>query len=115
MKTYLVLIREPDGRTLVPTEEETRQHQRDVKTWIDQVRENGHWEDGRALTLVGKVIRPTSAGRQVSEGPYRVQELEIVGGYMLLKGQDMDDVIGLLETCPIFDADCFMEVRELMG
>lgn len=42
MKTYLILIREPDGRATIPSAEETRQHQLDWKAWIDDLLAKGH-------------------------------------------------------------------------
>jgi hypothetical protein len=114
MKTYLVLIREPDGRSTIPSAEETRQHQLDWKAWIGNLLEKGHWEGGASLTLSGKVLRPTHTGPQVSEGLYQVHGQEIVGGYLLLKATDLDEAVGLMKTCPVFDADGFVEIRETM-
>ena len=113
MKTYLMLIREPDGRATIPSADETRQHQLDWKAWIENLLANGHWEGGSSLTLAGKVMRPTAAGLHVSEGPYRVNGREIVGGYLFIKAIDFDEAVALMQTCPVFDADGFVEIREM--
>ncbi|SFD71947.1 Uncharacterized conserved protein [Spirosoma endophyticum] len=112
MKTYLILIREPDGRATIPSAEETRQHQLDWKAWIDDLLAKGHWEGGQSLTLAGKVIRPTASGPEITEGLYRVNGQEIVGGYLLLKATDFDEAVALMQTCPVFDTDGFVEIRE---
>ena len=65
------------------------------------------------MTLAGKVMRPTAAGLHVSEGPYRVNGREIVGGYLLIKAIDFDEAVALMQTCPVFDADGFVEIREM--
>ena len=113
MKTYLILIREPDGRVTIPSAEKTRQHQLDWKAWIENLLTNGHWKGGSSLTLGGKVLRPTVSGPEVSKGLYRVNGQEIVGGYMLLKATDFDEAVSLMQTCPVFDADGFVEIREM--
>lgn len=57
-------------------------------------------------------MRPTALGSEVSEGLYRVNGPEIVGGYLLLKATDFDEAVALMQTCPVFDADGFVEIRE---
>lgn len=114
MKTYLVLVREPDGRTVIPPADAIQQHQLAVKSWIGELGARGHWLSGQALTLSGRVIRPTTDGRQVSDGPYRVDGQEIVGGYMLLKASSLEEVTALMKTCPVLDTDGFVEIREIM-
>lgn len=114
MKTCLTLIREPDGRTVMPPAEEIHQHQFNMKAWINDLQEKGHWEDGRPLSLIGTVLRSAETGVQIQEGPYQVNGLEIVGGYMLIKGNDLDEVVALLKTFPVFDVDGFVEIREVM-
>ncbi|GAB4022949.1 YciI family protein [Spirosoma koreense] len=114
MKNYLILVREPDGRTVVPPVEDNRQHQLAVKAWIDDLAAKGHWGSGNALTLSGKVIRPGASGPQVSDGLYQVNGLEIVGGYLLIKARDLDEAVALAQTCPMLDTDGFLEIRETM-
>jgi len=114
MKTYLVLIREPDGRATVPSAEETQQHQLRWKAWIGEMIEKGHWQGGNSLSMAGKVIRPSAENLAMSDGPYRVHEQEIVGGYLLVSANDLDEAISLLKTCPVFEADGFVEIRETM-
>lgn len=112
MKTYLILIREPDGRATILSADETRQHQLDWKAWIANLLAKGQWEGGQSLTLAGKVMRPRASGLDVSEGLYRVNGQEIVGGYLLLKATNFEEAVSLMQTCPAFDADGFVEIRE---
>ncbi|WP_080054851.1 YciI family protein [Spirosoma aerolatum] len=114
MKTYLVLVREPDGRMVIPPAEDMQQHQLAMKSWIEGLVANGYWLSGQALMLSGRVVRPTADDPQVTDGPYRVDELEIVGGYMLLQAASLDDVTALMKTCPVLDTDGFVEIRETM-
>ncbi|WP_338869295.1 YciI family protein [Spirosoma sp. SC4-14] len=114
MKTYLVLIREPDGRATVPSPEETHRHQFHWKTWIDEMIAKEHWQGGNSLSLTGKVVRSSTGNLEVRDGPYRVHEQEIVGGYLLIRANDLDEATTLLQTCPVFDADGFIEIREMM-
>ena len=112
MKTYLVLVREPDGRAVIPLAEEIQQHQLAMKSWIENLVAKGHWRGGQALTLSGQVVRPIADGAQVTDGPYRVGGQEIVGGYMLLNANSLEEATALMRTCPVLDTDGFVEIRE---
>lgn len=113
MKTYLLLVREPDGRTNTPTAHDTQRHQLAWQQWIRQLVANGHWLDGNSLTLTGCVLRPTTDDYQRTDGPYRVNGLEIVGGYMRIKATDLNEAVALMQSCPVFEADGSVEIREI--
>ena len=51
---------------------------------------------------------------QVSEGIHRVGT-EIVGGFLLLKAESLDEAVGIAESCPIYEFDGYAEVREMQS
>jgi hypothetical protein len=53
-----------------------------------------------------------SGGKKVvTDGPF-VEGKEIVGGYLMIKANDLPDAIEIAKNCPIFDYDGIVEVRE---
>lgn len=108
MKNYLVLFREPDGRTQPHSEADIARHQQNWKTWM------GRWTanlaGGSGLTLNGRLIK----GGHTDDGIHRVGT-EIVGGFLLLKADNLEEATSIAETCPIYEFDGYAEVREMQG
>ena len=74
MKNYIVLFREPDGRTEPHSEADISRHQQSWKAWLADWGARGNLAGGSGLTLDGKLIKEG----KVSEGIHRVGT-EIVG------------------------------------
>ena len=66
---------------------------------------------GKALTLQGNVIKGKNP--QVTEGPHTVGT-EIVGGYLIINADSLEEATILMKSCPIFEFDGYAEVRETM-
>ncbi len=114
MKTYLVLFREPDGRQQPHTDDEVKHHRAKWQVWQDGLIANGQLLGGNALTLNGVVIGLQTEDQTVSNGPYYVNETEMVGGYLVIKAKDVDGATAAIKSCPVFDFGAFAEIRELM-
>ena len=110
MKDFLVLFREPNGRLDVHSDEDNRVHQQKVRGWMEPLIVNGNLSGGRALTLSGRVI--TTKG-EVQNDIYKVGQ-EIVGGYMLLKSNDLNQATEIMKSCPVLERGGFAEIREVM-
>ena len=110
MKDFMVIFREPDGRMDVHSTEDNVHHQAKVKSWMESIAKNGNLSGGRALTLNGTVIDTEG---NVRDDIYKVGK-EIVGGYLLLKSNDLSQATELIKTCPILERGGFAEVREVM-
>jgi len=110
MKDFLILFREPDGRMHTHSDEDNRDHQRKVKGWMESLITSGNLSGGRALTLNGRVI---STNGEVTNDIYKVGR-EIVGGYMLLKSNDLDQATEIIKSCPVLERGGFAEIREVM-
>ncbi|HTH54751.1 MAG TPA: hypothetical protein VL728_01815 [Cyclobacteriaceae bacterium] len=110
MKDFMVIFREPDGRMDVHSAEDNVQHQSKVKSWMESIAKTGNLSGGRALTLKGNVI---DTNGKVREDIYKVGK-EIVGGYLLLKSNDLRQATEMIKTCPILERGGFAEVREVI-
>lgn len=110
MKNYLVLFREPDGRTQPHSEADISRHRQNWKVWFERWGAKGHLAGGSGLTLDGRLIKEGRA----SDGIHRVGT-EIVGGFLLLKAENLEEAVGIAESCPIYEFDGYAEVREMQG
>jgi YCII-related domain len=98
MKNYIVLFREPDGRKEPHPQEDIARHQENWKRWF------GEW--GAKGNLAG--------GSEMHKGVHRVGE-EIVGGFLLLKADSLDEAAGIALSCPIYEFGGYAEVREMQS
>ncbi|WPU96286.1 YciI family protein [Mucilaginibacter sabulilitoris] len=112
MKNYIVLFREPDGRLDDHTEEEISVHRKNWTTWLNKWGSAGNLAGGNSLTLEGRLI--TGDGTVITKGMHQVGE-EIVGGFLLLKADDLDQATQIAASCPIYELGGYAEVRELQN
>lgn len=112
MPQFLVLFREPDGRTDQHAPEEIQQHRLDWKAWLEKMNGSGVLSGGQPLTLEGRIIK-RSDSFHIENKPYTIGA-EIVGGYLLLDATGLDEAATLIQSCPIFDFGGFAEIREHM-
>lgn len=108
MKNYLVLFREPDGRTEKHSDEEISAHQASWKRWMETYGKAGNLAGGSGLTLNGRIIK----GGEVENTLHR-NGTEIVGGFLLLKADSLDEATAIAKSCPIFEFGGYAEVREM--
>lgn len=111
MKDYLLLIREPDGRIEPHDPEFTIRHQQHWKDWISNLLADNRLSGGKGLTLEGRIVQ---ADGTVTQGIHR-SGAEIVGGFLMLKAENIDAATAVARTCPAIEAGGYIEVRELMG
>ncbi|MDB4292747.1 YciI family protein [Maribacter sp.] len=65
--------------------------------WIGGIAAQGKFVSTNSLNPIGKTI---TADGVITNGPY-AEVKEIVGGYILVKADDLEDAISLSEGCPI--------------
>jgi len=110
MKNFIVLFREPDGRTESHSPEEITRHQLNWKNWFEKYSREGKLAGGSGLTLEGNLIKGRNA--EITKGIYH-NGTEIVGGFLLLKAEDLNEATQIAQTCPIYEFDGYAEVREM--
>jgi hypothetical protein len=80
--------------------------------WFRGLAEQGKLIDrGQPLEMGGKVIEPAS--KAVIDGPF-AEAKDIVGGYSLVKANDLDEATELAKGCPVLDRGGSVEVRPVM-
>jgi hypothetical protein len=111
MKNFIVIFREPDGRTIEHSEEEIKLHQLNWKSWLEKTGSSGKLKGGSGLTLNGNMI--TQDG--VIHNNIHTVGKEIIGGFLLLNCVNLDEATEIVKSCPIFEFDGYAEVRELIN
>jgi len=80
--------------------------------WFKGLAESGHVLDrGQPLERTGKVVE----GKQgiVTDGPF-AETKDVVGGFSLIKADDIAQAAELAKGCPIFETGGRVEVRPVM-
>lgn len=112
MTKYLYLFRGGDARRADQSPEEMQEHMQKWGVWMQGLAEKGTLVDGLPLAQGGKVL--TNGGNTVTDGPF-AEGAEIVGGYLIVNANDLDEATEISKGCPIFEHDGVVEVREIMS
>ena len=91
--------------------EETQAHMQKWGIWMQGLAQNGKLVDGLPLTPGGKVVE--KAGELVHDGPF-TEGTEVVGGYLIVNADSIDEAVELSKGCPIFEVGGTTEVRGIL-
>lgn len=79
--------------------------------WIGSIAAQGKFVATNALGMEGKVVRPNNL---ITDGPY-AEVKEMVGGYIIVKAENLDEAVKLSEGCPTITLHGgSVEVRDVM-
>lgn len=79
--------------------------------WFTELAAQGHVVDrGQPLERSGKLV---GQGKVVTDGPF-AELKDVVGGYTLIRAQDVSQAAELARGCPILDRGGQVEVRPVM-
>lgn len=110
MKEFLFLFRQPsyDFRNVSP--EEMAKIQKKWQDWIGGIAAQGKLANrGQRLGTEGKVLKQ---GGVVTDGPF-VEIRERLGGFIVVKADQLEEAVTLAHGCPAIDAGGSVEVREI--
>jgi len=111
MKKYIATLREPDGRMSHHSDHEMKRHQVDWKFWFENWRNADRLIEGSGLGMIGKIIYSSGS----VENRIHQTGTEIIGGFLLLKAEDLNDATEMVKTCPVYDFGGYAEIRELQN
>lgn len=80
-------------------------------SWIESLSRSGHFIAGEPLEETGKVLSGQD-GHVITDGPF-TESKEAVGGYFLIRAQDLNEAIKISRDCPIFDNYGTVEIRPI--
>ena len=78
--------------------------------WIGGIAAQGKFISTNRLGFEGKTLKPNNV---IADGPY-AEVKEIVGGYILVKANSIDEAMKLAEGCPILNIGGHVEVRNVL-
>lgn len=106
MSEFTFLFRGPDSSG------SPEQMQKTMQKWVawmkDLTAKGQIIEPGHPLERSGKVVRGKQ--KSINDGPY-AEAKDVVGGYMLIKADDLAHAVEISKGCPILEIDGSVEVR----
>ena len=112
MSNFMFLFRGGDGQRVQQSPEEMQAHMQKWGVWMGGLKEKGKLIDGLPLGKAGKVVE--KAGEVITNGPF-AEGAEVVGGYLIVTAESMDEAVEISKGCPIFEHGGTTEVREIMS
>ena len=111
---YVMLICGVEDEWSAQTEAEMKAVMSEVGAWVTRWREAGKMlPGGEELDSVrkAKTIRPGADGKPVvTDGPY-LELKEVVGGFVVLEADDIDEAVAIAATWPTLFGSSSIEVR----
>jgi len=106
----MMLFRHVPNHDYQPTQAEMEETIRKWQDWIGGIAAQGKFVATHQLSYEGKSL---DAKGVVSDGPY-VELKEVIGGYIIVKSEDLDAAIEIAKDCPILEIGGNVEVRNIM-
>ncbi|MBQ0735939.1 YciI family protein [Aquimarina celericrescens] len=110
MKEFLLIIRGGDDESGHRSPEEMQKHMQHWQRWMSGLAEEGKFVGGQPLKSEGKTI--VEGGSRVIDRPL-AEGKELVGGYLLIHADSLEDATNISKDCPGFEYNCSVEVREI--
>lgn len=110
-RPFMLLLRGGvSNRDLSP--EQMQQQIERYMNWIEKLRREGHFVAGEPLDETGKILSGKN-GTTVTDGPF-TESKEEVGGYFIIRAQDIEQAVEISKGCPIFANNGTVEVRAIL-
>lgn len=109
MNEFMLLMKGDDSESASP--EEMQKRMGDYMTWIKQMMDDGRFVSGQPLQPSGKHL--VNKDTLLSDGPF-LEPKEIIGGFVILKAENIDEATDLARACPLLH-HCEIMVRPLFN
>lgn len=111
MNEFMMIFRTENMDNSAQTPEEMQAVMQIWQDWIGGIAAQGKFVSTNALGSKGKTV---STEGVITDGPY-AELKEIVGGYIIVKADNLDEAVKLSEGCPILSIpNGKVEVRDVM-
>lgn len=108
--TEFMMIFRSEQNSDQPSPEQMQESIKQWQDWIGGIAAQGKFVSTNALGTKGQTV---SANGIVTDGPY-VEVKERVGGYIIVKADDLADAVSLSKGCPVLSFGGKVEVRDVM-
>ncbi len=106
----MYIIRGGDDVAATKSPAEMEEHMQHWQKWMGGIAEAGKLVGGEPLNLEGKSL--IESGTKVIDRPL-IEGKELVGGYIIVKAESLEEATEMAKGCPGFEHDCTIEVREI--
>lgn len=112
MKDFMLLFRQPGYDYSNTPKEEMKAIGKKWADWAGGIAAQGKLvSNGSRLAMEGKVLK---AGGVVTDGPF-VEIREMLGSFIIVKADNLEDATTLAHGCPALDAGGSVEIRPIFG
>ena len=108
MSEFMFIIR--GGQIPDRSPEYMQAHMEEWGKWMGGLAEQGKLVGGEPLNDAAKSV--IESGTKVVDRPL-AEGKELVGGYIIVKAESLDEATDLANGCPGFEHACTIEVREI--
>jgi hypothetical protein len=110
MKEFMFLFRQPNYDFSKTSPAEMQALAKKWQDWVGGIAGQGKLvSHGQQLSTEGKVLK---AGGVITDGPF-VEIRERLGGYIVVKAENLDEATTMAHGCPVLDKDGSVEIRPL--
>lgn len=107
----MYLFRGGDGRESGQSPEAMQEHMQKWQAWMEELGKQGKMEGGEPLETAGMQV--SGKNKVVTDGPF-AEAKEVVGGYVIVNTDTLEEAVELSKDCPILDFDDgHIEVRPI--
>lgn len=106
----MMIFRNDYNPSFKPSPEQMQASIKQWQDWIGGIAAQGKFIGTNRLGFEGKTLKPNNV---ITDGPY-AEIKEIVGGYILVKANNIDEAMKLAEGCPILGIGGHIEVRNVI-
>ncbi len=110
MKEFMMIFRNEKNDQPEPTPEQMQPIIKQWQDWIGGIAAQGKFVSTNALGYEGRTVNSNGI---VSDGPY-AEVKEIIGGYVIVKADNLIEAVKLSEGCPTLFMGGKVEVRDVM-
>jgi hypothetical protein len=110
MNEFMLIFRMAPMQNFQPSPEQMQEGIKQWQDWIGGIAAQGKFVSTNQLGFTGKTLKSNGV---VTDGPY-AEVKEIVGGYIIVKANSLDEAMELAKGCPILFIGGHVEVRDIM-
>jgi hypothetical protein len=112
MKEFMLLFRQPSYDYREADPEKMKALGKKWQDWAGGIAAQGKMvNNGNRLSMEGKVLK---AGGVITDGPF-VETREILGSFIVVKADSLDEATTLAHGCPAIDEGGSVEIRPVFG
>jgi len=111
MKDFMFIFRGGDAANVM-SPETMQVHFMKWKAWIDTIATKEKYISGNPLIPKGAFV--SGKDKTVTDRPF-AEGKKLIGGYFLVKAEDLSGAIEISKGCPDFDIGGSVEIREIMA